>query len=322
MPLRRVRAALLYSALTVALTWPLAFRLHIMDAGDSAFFAWAIGWERHALLHRPARGSPTDHLPSPALHARDGRARAGHDACSWLPLFPCSRATRSGCSTWRGCSRSCSPRLTAYLLARELGAARARPCWRARPSRSPRSARTRSRTSARWGRSGCRWCCCSASGSSATGRARDALLAGVLFALDGLRLRLPRPDRPRSCCRSPSCPCCGAGGGACRWRVAGGGGRRGAGAAASLSAAPRGPRAARLRAGAGETVVYSAALESFLATSSWNHVWGEVTGAVPRPPYSNNLFPGLVLPVLAVAGGAPALAATAAARAARPSRSS
>ena len=49
-----LRAAALYAALTVLLTYPLAFRLHLMDAGDSAFFAWAIGWERHALFHAPA----------------------------------------------------------------------------------------------------------------------------------------------------------------------------------------------------------------------------------------------------------------------------
>ncbi len=50
-----------------------------------------------------------------------------------------------------------------------------------------------------------------------------------------------------------------------------------------------------------ETIEFSAALESFLATSSWNHVWGEVTAPF-RDTYSNNLFPGLVLPLLAVAG--------------------
>ena len=52
---RPLRAALLYSALTVALTWPLAARLRVMDAGDSAFFAWEIGWERHSLLTDPGR---------------------------------------------------------------------------------------------------------------------------------------------------------------------------------------------------------------------------------------------------------------------------
>lgn len=34
-----LRAAALYTLLTAALTWPLVARVHIMDAGDSAFFA-------------------------------------------------------------------------------------------------------------------------------------------------------------------------------------------------------------------------------------------------------------------------------------------
>jgi hypothetical protein len=48
--------------------------------------------------------------------------------------------------------------------------------------------------------------------------------------------------------------------------------------------------------------VYSAAAESFLATTSWNRVYGEATAPF-RSTNANNLFPGLVLPVLA-AGGA------------------
>lgn len=47
-------AALASVLLTVALTWPLARRLHVMDPGDSAFFAWELAWERHALLSDPA----------------------------------------------------------------------------------------------------------------------------------------------------------------------------------------------------------------------------------------------------------------------------
>src|SRR6185503_20550661 len=45
----------LYALLTAALTWPLAARLHVMDPGDSAFFAWEIGWEVHALRTAPAQ---------------------------------------------------------------------------------------------------------------------------------------------------------------------------------------------------------------------------------------------------------------------------
>jgi len=49
-----VRAILLYAVLTVALTWPFAANLRVMDAGDSAFFAWEIGWTVHALKTDPA----------------------------------------------------------------------------------------------------------------------------------------------------------------------------------------------------------------------------------------------------------------------------
>lgn len=53
--LTSLRALGLYTLLTVLLTWPLASQLHIIDPGDSAFFAWVMGWEAHALRTGPAR---------------------------------------------------------------------------------------------------------------------------------------------------------------------------------------------------------------------------------------------------------------------------
>jgi len=50
-----MRALLGYVFLTGLLTWPMAARLHLMDAGDSAFFAWEVGWETHALTTAPAQ---------------------------------------------------------------------------------------------------------------------------------------------------------------------------------------------------------------------------------------------------------------------------
>src|SRR5207245_1440270 len=50
-----VRALIGYSLLTIALTWPMATRLHLTEVGDSAFFAWEIGWEIHALHSCPTR---------------------------------------------------------------------------------------------------------------------------------------------------------------------------------------------------------------------------------------------------------------------------
>lgn len=46
-------AAFAYAALTVLMTWPLAFRLNLMEAGDSSYFAWAMAWTTRALLHDP-----------------------------------------------------------------------------------------------------------------------------------------------------------------------------------------------------------------------------------------------------------------------------
>ena len=41
---RELSALGLYSLLTVALTWPLAARLRVTGPGDTAFFAWVMGW--------------------------------------------------------------------------------------------------------------------------------------------------------------------------------------------------------------------------------------------------------------------------------------
>jgi len=47
-------AAFLYAALTVLLTWPLATRLNLIEAGDSSYFAWVMAWTTRALLHDPS----------------------------------------------------------------------------------------------------------------------------------------------------------------------------------------------------------------------------------------------------------------------------
>jgi hypothetical protein len=46
-------AAALFSVLTVAMTWPFAARLQVVDAGDSAYFTWAVSWPLHALRTDP-----------------------------------------------------------------------------------------------------------------------------------------------------------------------------------------------------------------------------------------------------------------------------
>ena len=57
----------------------------------------------------------------------------------------------------------------------------------------------------------------------------------------------------------------------------------------------------RYARGTEETILYSAPVESFLSTSAWNRVYGELTDAF-RTVGPNNLFPGLVVPGLVVAG--------------------
>ena len=46
-------AAFLYAVLTVVMTWPLASRLNLMEAGDSSYFAWVMAWTTRALLNDP-----------------------------------------------------------------------------------------------------------------------------------------------------------------------------------------------------------------------------------------------------------------------------
>ena len=57
----------------------------------------------------------------------------------------------------------------------------------------------------------------------------------------------------------------------------------------------------RYARGTEETILYSAPVEAFLATSAWNRLYGEVADAF-RTVGPNNLFPGLVLPLLVVSG--------------------
>lgn len=46
-------AAGVYGVLTLLMTWPLATRLDLIEAGDSSYFAWVIAWTNHALLSDP-----------------------------------------------------------------------------------------------------------------------------------------------------------------------------------------------------------------------------------------------------------------------------
>ena len=291
------RALLLYAGLTALFTWPLVARLHVMDAGDSAFFAWEMAWERHALLHEPAS------LPhAPIFHPL--RYTLGMDepilgtTVLLVPLWPFTAD-----AVWLfGIARLLTyvlSGLTAYLLARELDCGErvsllAGAAFALSPIRSDQIAHLSTLGTqwlplvllfmVRFFRDG-RW--------------RDSFLAALFFVLEAY-----------------ACGYHGVIGLAVlpffglvllwgRWRLL-----PRALPAAAMAALGLLPLYALHHAaldplgyqrGAFETGVYSAALESFLATSSWNALYGEVTGAF-RTTQSNNLFPGLVLPALVLAG--------------------
>ena len=292
------RAGLLYAALTVLLTYPLAFRLRLMDAGDSAFFAWAIGWERHALLTDPAR-LPHGNMFHPLRDTLGMDEPVLGTTVLVLPLAPFTDDAVLLYNVARLLTFALSA-LTAYLLARELGAGEgpallAGAAFAFSPVRVDQIAHLSTL--------GTQWLplvMLFAFRFFRSGRARDALAAGALFALEAYAcgyhgviglLVLPLAFLPLLWGRWQRLPLAVAGT---------------AVAAAALLPLYLLHRAALAplgyARGQSETVAFSAAVESFLATSSWNHVWGEVTAPF-RVTYSNNLFPGLVLPVLAAAGG-------------------
>ena len=293
-----LRAAALYAGLTVLLTYPLAFRLHLMDAGDSAFFAWAIGWERHALFHAPSL-LPHGNMFFPLRYTLGMDEPVLGTTLLVLPLALFTDDAVVLHNVARLLTFALSA-LTAYLLARHLGASEgpsllAGAAFAFSPVRVDQIAHLSTL--------GTQWLplvVLFAFRFFREGRARDALAAGALFALEAYAcgyhgviglLVLPLAFLPLLWGRWSRLPLAVAG--------------------TAVAAAALLPLYLLHRAaleplgyvrGTEETAVFSAALESFLATSSWNHVWGEVTAPF-RTTYSNNLFPGLALPLLALAGG-------------------
>lgn len=293
-----LRAAALFTGLTVLLTWPLATRLHLMDAGDSAFFAWEIGWERHALAHDPAR------LPhGPIFHPL--RYTLGMDEPilgTTVLVLPLAVFTQD--AVWlfnvaRLLTFALSG-LTAYLLARGLGCGEgpslvAGAAFAFSPIRTDQIAHLSTL--------GTQWLplvLLYMHRFFRDGRWRDGLGAALFFVLEALAcgyhgliglLVLPLAALPLlwgRWDRLPRAAACAALAGLCLLPLY------------LLHRAALEPLG-YVRS-AEETAQYSAAAESLLATSSWNRVYGEVTAPF-RSTSSNNLFPGLVLPAAALAGG-------------------
>lgn len=295
---RKLAGALaLYAGLTVVWTWPLAARLHVMDAGDSAFFAWEMAWERHAILHDPAR---LPHAPifHPLRHVLGMDEPILGTTLLLVPFWPFTAD-----AVWLfGMARLLTfvlSAFTAYLLARELHCGEpasllAGAAFALSPIRTDQIAHLSTL--------GTQWLplvVLFMLRFFRHGRRRDSLLAALFFVLEAYA--------------------CGYHGVIAlavlplvalvllwkRWALF-----VRALPAVAVAAAGLLPLYALHRAaldplgyerGSYETTVYSAALESFLATSSGNAIYGEATAPF-RTTQSNNLFPGLVLPALAAAG--------------------
>lgn len=295
--LRLARAAGVYGALTVVLTWPLARELRVMEPGDSAYFAWVMAWEIHALKTDPA-SLPHANIFYPARYA------LGFDEPvlgTMVLVFPFSFFTHDAVLLYN-LARLLTFLLsgfTAYLLARELGC-REGPALLAGAlfAFSPIRTDHLSHLSVL----GTQWLPLVPLylvRFSRNGRVRNAFLAALFFVLTAYAcgyhgvlglLILPLAALPLL---------------VGRWRRLAGAFL--AAAFAALALLPlqilheRAFREARFARTEAETVFYSASLESFLATGSGNRVWGELTAPF-RTEGSNNLFPGAVVPALVLAG--------------------
>jgi hypothetical protein len=294
---RALRAAALYTGLTLVLMFPLPLKLRIMDAGDAAFFSWAIGWEVHALktdvrllphgnmfhplrytlgMDEPILGTTVLVLPL-ALFTDDAVFLAN---VARLLTFPLSA-------------------LAAYLLARTLGCGEgpsliAGAAFAFSPIRTDQIAHL-STLGTQW----LPFVPLFMVRYFRDGRARDAALAAAAFVLAALAcgyhgvtglIVLPVFVLPLLWGRWQRLPVALA-----------------AAAAAGIALLPLYAlhRAAlaplQYTRNTAETVQYSAAIETFFSSPSWNRVWAGPTAAF-RDAYSNNLFPGAVLPLLALAG--------------------
>jgi hypothetical protein len=295
--MRSLRALALYSVLTVALTWPFAANLHVMDAGDSAFFAWEIGWTIHALETDPAQ-LPHANIFHPLRYTLGMDEPVLGTTVLALPLALFTDDAVLLYNVVRLLTWLLSA-LTAYWLARELGVSEwiallAGALFAFSPIRTDQVAHL-STLGTQWWPLVLLFTIRFARG----GRTKDALLGALFFVLAFL-----------------ACGYHGVIAGAVlpvflgvlfwgRWD------RLKAGllavVLAGLALLPvywmheKALAPERYARGTEETILYSAALESFLSTSAWNRVYGEVTDAF-RTVGPNNLFPGLVLPGLVVAG--------------------
>jgi hypothetical protein len=291
-----LRAFALYALLTAVLTWPYVTRLRILDAGDSAFFAWVMAWELHALFTDPAV-LPHANMFHPHRFVLGLDEPVLGTTLLALPLRLFTADAVFVFNLTRLLTYAASG-LTAYLLARELRCAEvpalvAGALFAFSPIRTDQIAHL-STLGSQWLPLVLLFLFRFARG----GRARDALLSAVFYVLTAYACGyhgvlavavLPLPAAFLIGARWS------------RWPKAL--------AAAALAGLGVLPLLLLHRAALAplqfvrnleETRYYAAALETLLATSSWNRLWGPLTEEF-RTTFANNLFPGLlpyVLPAL------------------------
>jgi hypothetical protein len=295
--MRTARALGIYAVLTVVLTWPFAANLRVMDAGDSAFFAWEIGWTLHALETDPA-SLPHANIFHPLRYTLGMDEPVLGTTLLVLPLALFTDDAVLLYNVVRLLTFVFSA-LTAFWLAGELGAGEwiallAGALFAFSPIRTDQVAHL-STLGTQW------WplVLLFTIRFAKQGRAKDALLAALFFVLAFLACGYHGVIA--AAVLPPALLVLFWG----RWQRL----KLGALAAvlAGLALLPvyrmhqKALEPERYARGTEETILYSAPVESFLATNSWNRIYGEVTDAF-RASGPNNLFPGLVVPGLVVAG--------------------
>ncbi len=295
--MRSLRALLVYGVLTVALTWPFAANLRVMDAGDSAFFAWEIGWTVHALKTNPAQ-LPHANIFHPLRYTLGMDEPVLGTTVLVLPLALFTDDAVLLYNVVRLLTWLFSA-LAAYWLARELGVSEwiallAGALFAFSPIRTDQVAHL-STLGTQW------WplVLLFTIRFARRNRLRDALLAALFFVLAFLACGYHGVIA--AAVLPPFLLVLFWG----RWDRLKGGVLAAVLAGLALLPAYLMHRKAlapeKYARGTEETILYSAPVESFLSTSAWNRVYGDVTDAF-RTVGPNNLFPGLVVPGLVLAG--------------------
>jgi hypothetical protein len=293
-----LRALLIYAFLTVGLTWPFAANLRVMDAGDSAFFAWEIGWTVHSLKTDPSQ-LPHANIFHPLRYTLGMDEPVLGTTVLVLPLALFTDDAVLLYNVVRLLTFLLSA-LTAYWLAKELGAGEgpallAGALFAFSPIRTDQVAHL-STLGTQWWPLVLLFTIRFANGK----KTRDALLA-ALFAVLAF-LACGYHGVIAAAVLPPALLVLFWG----RWDRVPTGALAVVLAGLALLPAYRMHQKAlapeRYARGTEETILYSASVESFLATSAWNKIYGARTAPF-RNVGPNNLFPGLVLPALVVAGG-------------------